>query len=909
MRAFLEEIVIEIQKEHESISNLIFVLPSKRAGGFFKHYLRKHLSKATFAPTVISIEEFIEQLSGLHIIAKDILLIKSYQAYLATEAIQKKDDFSTFTTWATALLNDFSEIDRYLIDPSSFFSYLGGIKSLEKWGVTEEETPLIKSYLTFWNNLMPFYENLTYLLEQEQKGYQGMVYRKAAEDIEHYLSNNGFINHYFIGFNALNTSEQHIIQAMLELGNTKVYWDIDSYFYSDSTHSASLFLRSYLKNWKFYQQHPVPQFSENYQKSKNIKIVSAQNSIEEVKYVGNYLSQLSVEEQNRTAVVLADEALLIPLLYSLPNNITKVNVTMGLPLKATPMVSFFVSLIKLHSKASQVYYYKDTLALLNHPVCRYLIDSPQDIAMSITKENMSYISAEKLESLYKNNDTLKTLFGDWGLNISVAVNNCILLLNKLILNKEVHDIEKLSFQKLVELFQKIGDFGQEHTYLSEIGTMERLFSELIATVNLDFEGDAYEGLQIMGVLETRVLDFENIIMLSVNEGVLPAGKSTASFITYDLKKQFGLPLYTEKDAVYTYHFYRLLQRTKDITLVYNNFSQGLTSGEKSRFIKQLELETLPEHDLSFETITAPISIEKPEIKKIEKTQPILETIRSIASHYFSPSALALYIKNPMAFYYQKVLSINEYDQVEEVVALNTLGTIVHNTLEELYKPFEGQLLNTDSLSQLKGQALANEVTSQFKKEFKEGNFKKGKNLIVFEVAKRYVGNIIDLDISELKKGHTIKILHLESHLKTALHIKGLEFPVFIGGKVDRIDAYNGTVRIIDYKTGLVQQRELELVHWKEIIEEEERSKAFQVMAYAFIIHRELGIDALEAGVISLKNLSSGFLKFAKREKPRGGAKDQLITIDMLQNFQSQLEKLIYELCDRKFPFTENSHIK
>ncbi len=903
MLAFLEEIVLEIQEEHESISDLIIVLPSKRAGGFFKHYLRKYLKEVTFSPTVISIEEFIEQLSGLSIISRDTLLIKSYEAYLATQEIKNKEDFSTFISWANALLNDFSEIDRYLIPPASFFSYLGSIKSLEKWGATEEETPLIKNYLAFWNNLLPLYESLTFHLAKDQEGYQGMVYRKAAEDIEHYIATHGHRHHYFIGFNALNTAEQHIIQALLETGNTQVLWDMDAHFYTDVSHSASHFLRSYLKDWKYYKHNPIPKFPENYTAQKDIKIVSAQNSIEEVKYVGDCLSKLSEEQQNRTAVVLANEDLLVPLLYSLPQNIEKVNVTMGLSLKQTPTASFFASLLKLHSKQSKTYYHKDIVALLSHPTCRYLLQDPQQIIAAITEKNISYITPQKLLSLGGENTVMELLFGNWQDATSLAIKNVSLLLNELLQQEEIQPIDQLCFLKLKEVFEKIETLHLTYSYLAKIATLEQLFSELLSGVTLDFEGDAYEGLQIMGVLETRVLDFENIIMLSVNEGVLPAGKSTASFITYDLKKQFGLPLYTDKDAIYTYHFYRLIQRVQSATFVYNSFMQGLTSGEKSRFLLQMEMESLPQHNLSLETIASAITFTKQEAEAIHKNPEILNVIQSIAQHYFSPSSLTLYIKNPMDFYRQKVLGINEQDTIEETVALNTLGTIVHNALEELYKPFVNQSLTIASLTEAK-KRIPELVTHQFKQEFKEGNFEKGKNLIIFEVAKRYVSNIVALDTTELQKGRTIIIRHLESQLKTPISITGLDFPIFLGGKVDRIDEYDGTLRVIDYKTGAVQQRELEIVTWEEIIEDEGRSKAFQVLAYALVIQQELGIQNLEAGVISLKNMAGGFLKFAKREKPRGGIKNTTITPEILQSFRTQLEKLIGDLCSPSLPFTD-----
>jgi len=283
-------------------------------------------------------------------------------------------------------------------------------------------------------------------------------------------------------------------------------------------------------------------------------------------------------------------------------------------------------------------------------------------------------------------------------------------------------------------------------------------------------------------------------------------------------------------------------------------------------------------------------------------------IKEISANYFSPSSLTNYVRNPIDFYYQKVLRINEALEVEETVAYSTLGSIVHNTLETLYKPFEGDLLEIEKLKGLKAE-IATEVAIQFQKNFKQGKFTKGKNLIIFEVAKRYASNLIDLDIDEIKAGHTIKILQIESALRTEIQIPEVNFPVFLGGKVDRIDMFDDQLRIIDYKTGNVQQGEMELIDWNVITDDYKYSKAFQVLAYALMSRKELSFDHLEAGIISFKNLNNGFLKFAKRDKPRGGTKETSITEEILNEFSLQLKKLILQICDPEMPFTEKEIIK
>ena len=264
-------------------------------------------------------------------------------------------------------------------------------------------------------------------------------------------------------------------------------------------------------------------------------------------------------------------------------------------------------------------------------------------------------------------------------------------------------------------------------YFNSIKTVQKLFTEIVATTTLDYQGDAYNGLQIMGVLETRVLDFKNIIMISVNEGVLPSGKSNNSFITYDLKKEYNLPTYTEKDAIYTYHFYRLLHRAKNITLLYNNFSDGLSTGEKSRFITQLEIDQNPRHFQNNKIISPIITVYKAQKKSIIKTNEVMERLQEIAKKGFSPSALTSYMRNPIDFYYQKILGVKEFEEIEETVAANTLGTIVHDSLESFYKPFEGQIILIADLNKMK-LSIDLEIEKQFQKSFKGGNYKKGKKL-------------------------------------------------------------------------------------------------------------------------------------------------------------------------------------
>lgn len=904
MVTFLQETLADIQTNHSDISEIIFILPSKRAGGFLMNELKKKSSKTQFAPRIISIEEFVEELSNLSIVDSIELLFKCYEAYSKTNSIIEKDDFETFSTWANTLLNDFNEMDRYLVEPKPFFSYLASIKTLERWGVKDEQTELINNYLRFWESLPSLYENIQSLLLNENIGYQGMVYREAVSNLEYYINTNGSKAHIFIGFNALNTAEQHIIQELLETGNTTVYWDTDQYFFQDAKHSASHFIRKYINEWNYFKNKKPKFIANNFEKPKHFQFLEVQKNVGQAKYVGEWLSQLSDEEINKTAIVLGDENLLIPLLYSLPSNLKNVNITMGVTLKNFPAVVFFELLFGIHLRSAETLYYKDLLSILNHPLGNELVPQGYTIAEKIAKENITHISQANLFEFSKNdeNGMFQVLFQDWKNDSKTAVKTALQILSELQKKNKTASIEQVVIHQLTFIFNKIQALNEKYPYLKSVKSTLGLFSELAASTSLDFEGDAYKGLQIMGVLETRVLDFENVIITSVNEGIFPSGKSNASFITYDLKQQFELPLYNEKDAIYTYHFYRLLHRAMNVTLLYNNHSEGINTGEKSRFIRQLEIQKHINHTVEKSILSSKVQIKPRALKQINKSEAVLQRLREIAEKGFSPSALTSYIRNPLDFYFQKILKLNDFEEVEETVAANTLGTIVHDTLEVFYKPLEGTLLSIQKLIEMK-ERIHEQVTSEFKKTFKGGTFTKGKNLIVFEVAKRYISNFIDREILEVEAGNTIKISKIETDLTLEVIIPELDFPVKIHGKVDRVDEYNGQIRIIDYKTGLVNQGDVEIVEWEPLIQDYKYSKAFQVLAYALMMEKEIPINNAEAGIISFKNLSSGFLKFGTKTSAYS-KREQQINSETLESFTEELKKLILEICDPNIPFTE-----
>ncbi|PIA78881.1 hypothetical protein BFR04_04945 [Gaetbulibacter sp. 4G1] len=916
MTTFIFDVLKDLQNSNINLSNLTFVLPSKRAGLFLKHQIHKVSNQTIFSPQIISIEEFVETLSQLKTVSNTELFFEFYSSYNQITNKEHLDSFESFSKWAQILIQDFNEIDRYLIPQKKVFNYLSDIQELNHWSLEKDKTDFVKNYLSFWSKLYNYYTCFTEQLLNKGIGYQGLIYREAVKNLEPYIQSNTSKQHVFLGFNALNTAEETIIQELLQNDLAKIYWDIDTVFMDNPKHDAALFTRQHKTNWKYFKKNPFNWITNNYLKEKNISIYGVPKSIGQSKYIGTLLSDLSKQNQSlqNTAVVLGDENLLIPVLNSLPESIEALNITMGFPLKSIPLASLFETLFNLHKKSSKSFYYKDIINIISHQFIRPLlyfqdIDYASKIIETIEANNIIYLTPNRLKQIaIKTESIIDILFTNWEISVDTVLKNCSQLIltikNNLTENKASNQLSLEYLFRFNELFNELSRLNSEYNHIKDIPTLFGVYKELLSTETLDFQGEPLQGLQIMGMLESRVLDFETVIISSVNEGILPSGKSNNSFIPFDVKLENKLPTYKEKDAVYTYHFYRLLQRAKNVYILYNTEVDVLTGGEKSRFITQLQLEK--KHKINHKIIAPYVPLISTQLSIVNKTPELLNKIIEVAKKGFSPSSLTNYIRNPIDFYYQKILKIKQFNDAEETVAANTLGTVVHNTLEDLYKPFIGEFLTVEKIKSLKLKTSEN-VSYHFKNEYKEGDVTKGKNLIIFEIAKRYVSNFLDLEIQDLKAGNQIKIIAIEAENNVQIDIPELNFPINLTGKVDRIDEYNGTTRIIDYKTGIVNQSSVEIINWEDITTDYNKySKSFQVLTYALMMHQSKQIKLpAEAGIISFKNLSNGFLKFSKKDKAGAYAKkDSLITEDVLNKFNDQLKQLILEICSIDIPFTE-----
>ncbi len=898
----------------DELTETIVVLPSKRARIYLIDALRKQIASPTFSPQILSIEDFVEDLAGLRQIDPVEILFEFYQVYVTKCKDTEPQSFEIFANWGKTLLQDFNEIDRYLIDPNRILRYLDDIEEIKHWSVTTDpRSELVQKHLDFWKRLPEYYSSLYNHLLQKKKGYQGMIYREALNRLKENNSQYRGKNLIFAGFNALNAVEELIFRELQVNADVKIYWDIDESFLSDSDHDAGLFIRQYKKNWSFYKTNPFEWISNEFNQKKRINIIGTPKSIGQARIVGNIVekleSQSSQNDLSRTAIVLADESLLLPVLYSLPDSVDKLNITMGYSSRNNPAQILVNKLFKLHvsaikRKGNYTFYHKELLDVLTHPLISSYVNAGPLVEI-IKKNNYSFISNSKLFELQKNRcELFHLLFDKWEGEVLISLNRIVAIIQvikgKISSDNEEEKIAKAFLFSIYKVINKLINYASQYSHVSTVEIAYSIYKQIVDLAEVSFEGEPLSGLQVMGVLESRVLDFENVIITSMNEGKFPAGKSSNSFIPYDVKREYGLPTYKEKDAIYTYHFYHLLQRAKNVFLLYNTESEGFDAGEKSRFITQIEIENRPNHSISHEIFNAAMPKVTSKLRSIYKSDLVLNRLHEIAESSFSPSALTSYIRNPFAFYLERILRVREIEEVEETIAANTLGTIIHESLRSFYKPYEGKIL-TKSVLQGFLNLIEEEVRNQFKLIYREGEINKGRNLLAFEVAKRHLQNFIKKEIQAVDDGDVIRILAIETTFQRWLSDPKLPCPVLIKGNVDRIEERNGIVRVIDYKTGKVERRNMVLKTWDGLTKELKNDKIIQVLAYSYMFMEDSTISQMEAGIISFKNLSAGFLPFIFKSENN---ENSIITKEVLQYFTNEIVVLLQEIFDPTIPFEE-----
>ncbi|HET6244000.1 MAG: PD-(D/E)XK nuclease family protein [Bacteroidetes bacterium] len=944
MEPFLAQTARYLFEKHGSdISEICIVLPNRRAGLFLKTHLAALHDKPFWAPEIFSVEDFLSQITGITICDNISLTFRFYAIYKELEG-ENAQAFDEFVKWAQVLLHDFNEIDGYLADTEKLFSYIDETRAMEVWNPDgSSPTDFQKNYLKFWKSLGIYYQKLKQDLTSRNQAYQGLVFRIASEDIVKHLEKHEETRKYkkiiFVGFNALNQAEEKIIRALLEIGKAEILWDSDSYYLNDKNQEAGKFLRKFIgkevikNNTALFAKESsnnkilwIENLIEN--QKKEINIIGVPQKTGQAKTAGHILSKLHTTDNYKdTALVLADEQLLLPVLNSLPQQVSQVNVTMGYPLRNTPFSGLIEAIFQLQENSLRMnssinnltFYHKDILKFLNHPYLNYIKNISlkhkelfEKIISEIKTKNSVFLKPSEINTISSHfgetYDSIKPFFISWNNNPGAALENILDLINILAVeiekfnNSNEKSIEAEYLYYYARIVRQLKTLLKDYDGISDLKTLKAIFIQLVSAQTLPFYGEPLKGLQLMGMLETRTLDFDTIILLSANEGILPSGKSQNSFIPYEIKKLFKIPTHTEKDAIFAYHFYRLIQRAKNIFVLYNTETDEFGSGEKSRFVTQLIYE-LPKINANVsireQVLSIPVANEIPVTTSIIKTDDIIEKIEKLCETGFSPSAINTFTNCPLDFYYKYIVGLREETEVEETIEAASIGTFIHDALFELFKPFIEKKISSKDIESMKDK-VGNAVTKAFSAKYALNEMNQGKNLLTLNVAKNLILNFLNKEKENIKnlEAKNIPMIIKSLEEKTEAHIivkvgqtdKTIKFK----GVTDRVDQIGNISRVIDYKTGFVDEKELKMDDLSEI-SNREKSKSLQLLLYSLLFLSKNPDSSVNSGIISFKKLSAGVMNFSL-------AGETTINKELIENFESELSKIINFLFDKEIAF-------
>lgn len=941
MQSFLEKTVDHlVAKYGDDISELCIVLPNRRAGLFLKTHFSNKIKKTFWSPEILATEDFVALLSELQPADPTTLLFELFET-VKTCNPNNTESFEEFSKWGQILLSDFNEVDRYLVDAKQLFGNLKDIKELDTWSLnsTEELSDFQKQYLEFWQQLGGYYTDFVQRTLSKKHAYQGLAYRVVAENLEEKIKKHSWKKIIFAGFNALNLAEEEIIERLVDMDKAEIIWDTDAYYVKNNHQEAGRFFRKYDNSGKFKkfpERNTV--FAEELltKGKKNITIIGAAKNVAQAKVAGSIITDIKSKTKSlqTTALVLADENLLFPVLHSLPENLPDINVTMGYPLKNTPVAGYFDLLFNLHENAQKIaggranysFYHTDLVKLLSHPYTSIALSTAEErlnirpVVQKIQSRNIVFAGTKMIGKLFavdheKEFELLKPLFDHWKspTDATTCVQYVIELLKNGIValqdasadNKASLELEYLfAFTKISKRIQVLmQDYPDS---VADIKTLRSVQNQIVRSSTLPFYGEPLMGLQVMGMLETRTLDFENVVLLSCNEDILPSGKAVNSFVPFELKRHFGLPTYSDKDSIFAYHFYRLLQRAENIYLLYNTESDALGSGEKSRFLTQLIYElpkVNPNVTITEQLVNIPVlSNTGSNVISIEKNEQIYERLKQKAEYGFSPSGLNKYRNCALQFYFQDVAGLKEAEEVEEVIGADVLGNVIHDVLEKLYQPFINKKLSVEDIRQMKPKVEGMALTA-FEEYYERAEISYGKNLLTLKVALKFILNFLDTEVETIKAAEKaaqpLIIRSLEQELETIITTKFGD--VKVKGKADRIDALGALIRIVDYKTGAADNKELKFDDWELILSDTTLAKSFQLLMYAYMFQKMNPQikDNIQSGIITFRELSAG-LKMVK------AAGSDTLNEQVLKDFEAQLATLLSDIMDKDKTFDQTT---
>jgi RecB family exonuclease len=916
--SFLKKIAQKFVKEYQNqIHRLAFVFPTRRAGLYFRRHLQDQLAEnqSIWAPQIFSINDFIIQLSELSLADPLDLIFDLYQVY-DTKVGKFTKKFQEFYPWGKMIISDFNEIDKYLIDQRTLFRTLKEYKKVQEMTQDEEKSEILNNYIGFWEDLGEIYQKYKSYLEIENRGYEGMIYRQVAEGINDYIKHNQKINWditIFCGFNALNQAEEKIINSLLKANKAEIFWDMDKYFVEDTLQEAGLFFREHLKKMEL---EPPQWVSNQLLDHKNISIIGAQSKVSQAKLLGIELPKFiqNLPQEENIAVILPDETLLFPTLNSIPDDIQKVNITIGYPLQQTPVYTLANTIMEMQIRGqknlsslikTKELYFKDVISVMNHPYIKPIFT--EEVASFIEKikdENLIYISQEDTAHL---SPEMRKMF----IPIRDSLQFIVFFLELLDLIRSYYaetesELFSIDLEYIYHFYTLISRLKDSLTLVGpplDMDTFRQLFNDIIIASRIPFTGEPLEGMQIMGMLETQTLDFPTTFILSMNEGYLPPSKVRNSFIPFDVRIQVGLPTYKDRDAIAAYHFYRLLSHSKNTFLFYTAGSKGLEKNEKSRFIDQILIEYSqknPKANISHQIIDFNFDPQPTREISINKSHDVLDILYQKS---YSASSLLTYLSCSLKFYFSYVLKLKEDEDMAEDPDHRIIGNIIHDTLKDLYMPYctQGKIVKIKDLDYSLS-VYQDTLENSYLKFLKNVDLKTGRNKIIYEVITRFLNNFFRKE----RKQSGFKLLLLEEkiqNIKLPVSIDGENQQVHLEGTIDRLDFLEDKYRIIDYKTGKIGSLTIESMDQLSREQAVTRREVFQLFFYYYLLQQTGKYPGdYVLGIYPLKRLKDD-LKLVKVEN------SHIIEDQQLELFEDILKDIFKELLNGHIPFTKTEEEK
>ncbi len=943
MTPFLQQIAsLFYQQYGAEVSRLAFVFPNRRTGLFFQKYLSEVADKPLFSPTILTINDLFVQLSGKQTADRINMLFMLYDIYVRHSG--STETFDEFLYWGEMLLNDFDDVDKYMADARMLFTNVTDLREIENdfsfldaeqiaairtfWSsfYPKGDSPNQEEFLAVWKILYTLYNDLRDALAAEGRGYEGMIFREVVEQME---QNNccdlPYTKVVFVGLNALSVAEERFLIQLQKRGIADFYWDYASDKVTDPNNKASYFVERNLKN--FPSQYPLPAEEKV---DTEIEVIGIPSGIGQAKQVYTLLNELckedemSPEEALRTAIILPDEHLLIPVLNAIPEQIRRINVTMGYPLAGTPVASLMEYILALQKNVryvdrQPVFYFRDVLPILNH---RYISSTCPEIVNALVKDiaenNRIYISAADLGKT----DLLSVLFlpvtdvntfSDYLINVLQELNKVMHALSsgeeEEDATQRTNDIEQEFIFHYFTTVNRMKEIMQDAGIEMKIDTYFRLLKRVTDTITIPFRGEPLSGLQIMGVLETRALDFDRLIILSMNEGIFPLRKAANSFIPYNLRRGFGLPTYEHQDSVWAYHFYRLIYRANHVSLLYDTRSNGLQTGEVSRFVHQLHYHY--EVPLQNKLVVYNVSSAKTPALQVKKTDEVMQRLNAFhkgGNRAISASAVNTYLDCPLKFYFSVVEGIQEEEEVSETIESNVFGSILHKVMEELYMPLCGKIVTADLLKAIKKDTpvLTGAIARAFAEIFFMSDVVRpltGQNFLIGEMIRKYVEKILERD----SKLTPFRYIESERKINRLFTLGDNRTEIQLKGFIDRIDEVRDAVRIIDYKSGSGTSvfTSVESLFDKE---DKDRAKAvMQVFMYSWMLGAAPAGKTIQPGIYYMRTLfSDSFDASVSRRIERTKTEPVTDFSAYSEAFEGELRRCLDEIFGRETPFTQTT---